>query len=217
MSVGLDITNLTIEAEGGFCAWRKLDHSWSSYLCRSGWRSCVCAKKATWNVCSDVWISSSAMWPLHWSSVDSLLTTSNTCCLRLVTWSPTPACKCKCALREYVCLAAMRVVSAAVVFKLWYARAFQVVREQLSCRIRKALLIRFCVIIRSCVMLMLLIRLFAILILSTFWANYVLLKPGVYTPTLKNIRWYAISKSLRTTDLRWLTRAVMSRKMKNIV
>jgi len=32
---------------------------------------------------------------------------------------------------------------------------------------------------------MLLIRLFAILILSTFWANYVLLKPRVYTPTLK--------------------------------
>jgi len=30
-----------------------------------------------------------------------------------------------------------------------------------------------------------LIRLFAILILSIFWANYVLLKPGVYTPTLK--------------------------------
>ena len=30
-----------------------------------------------------------------------------------------------------------------------------------------------------------LIRLFAILILSTFWANCVLLKPGVYTPTLK--------------------------------
>jgi len=34
-------------------------------------------------------------------------------------------------------------------------------------------------------MLMLLIRLFAILIWRTFWANYVLLKPGVYTPTLK--------------------------------
>jgi len=63
--------------------------------------------------------------------------------------------------------------------------AFKVVREQLSCHIWKALLIRFCVIIRSCVMLMLLIRLFAILILSTFWPNCVLLKPGVYTPTLK--------------------------------
>jgi len=50
-------------------------------------------------------------------------------------------------------------------------------------------------------MLMLLISLYAILILSTFWANYILLKPGVYTPTLKNIRWYAISKSLRTTGL----------------
>jgi len=47
-------------------------------------------------------------------------------------------------------------------------RAFQVVREQLSCHIRKALLIRFCVIIRWCVMLMLLIRLCAILIL-TLW------------------------------------------------
>jgi len=34
-------------------------------------------------------------------------------------------------------------------------------------------------------MLMLLIRLFAILILSTFWANYILLKPGVYTQKLK--------------------------------
>jgi len=40
------------------------------------------------------------------------------------------------------------------------------VREQLSCHIRKALLIRFCVIIHSCVMIMLLIRLCAILILS---------------------------------------------------
>ena len=34
-------------------------------------------------------------------------------------------------------------------------------------------------------MLMLLIRLFAILILSIFLANYVLLKLGVYTQTLK--------------------------------
>ena len=34
-------------------------------------------------------------------------------------------------------------------------------------------------------MLVLLIRLFAILILSIFWANYVLLKLGVYTRTLK--------------------------------
>jgi len=42
---------------------------------------------------------------------------------------------------------------------------FQVVREQRSCHIRKALLIRFCVIIPSYVML---IRLCAILILSTF-------------------------------------------------
>ena len=42
------------------------------------------------------------------------------------------------------------------------------VREQLSCHIRKALLIRSCDIIRSCVMLMLLIRLFVILILGTF-------------------------------------------------
>ena len=42
-----------------------------------------------------------------------------------------------------------------------------VVREQPSCHIRKALLIRFCVIIHSCVMLILLICLFAILILST--------------------------------------------------
>ena len=49
-------------------------------------------------------------------------------------------------------------------------------------------------------MLMLLIRLRAILILSTF-EQIVLLKPRVYTPTLKNIRWYAISKSLRTTGL----------------
>jgi len=32
-------------------------------------------------------------------------------------------------------------------------------------------------------------------------ANYVFLKPGVYTPTLKSIRWYAIAKSLRTTDV----------------
>jgi len=57
-------------------------------------------------------------------------------------------------------------------------------------------------------MLMLLIRLYAILILSTFWANYILLKPGAYTPTLKNIKWLknikkktSISKSLRTTVL----------------
>jgi len=56
----------------------------------------------------------------------------------------------------------------AMVLKLWYASAFQVAREQLSCHIRKALLIRFCVIIRLCVMLMLLIHLCAILILSTF-------------------------------------------------
>jgi len=55
-----------------------------------------------------------------------------------------------------------------VVLKLWYARAFQVVREQYSCHIRKALLIRFCVTIRSCGVLMLLIRSCAILILSTF-------------------------------------------------
>ena len=75
--------------------------------------------------------------------------------------------------------------SKAVVLKLWYVRAVHVLREHLSCHIRKALLIRFCVIIRSCVMLMLRIRLIAILILSTFWAKYVLLKPGVYTPTLK--------------------------------
>jgi len=58
--------------------------------------------------------------------------------------------------------------SNPVVLKLWYARAFQVVREQLSCHIRKALVIRFCVKFRSCVMLMLLIRLCAILNLSTF-------------------------------------------------
>ena len=45
---------------------------------------------------------------------------------------------------------------------------FSVVREQFSCHIQKALLIRFCVIICSCVMLMLLIRLCAIFILSTF-------------------------------------------------
>jgi len=38
----------------------------------------------------------------------------------------------------------------AVVLKLWHARVFQVVHEQLSCHIPKALLIR------SCVMLMLL-------------------------------------------------------------
>jgi len=62
----------------------------------------------------------------------------------------------------------MLAVITTVVLKLWYARAFQVVHEQLSCHIRKALLIRFCVIIRSCVMLMLLIRLCAIFILSTF-------------------------------------------------
>jgi len=62
----------------------------------------------------------------------------------------------------------LRRCSTTVVLKLWYARAFQVVREQLSCHIRKALLIRFCVIIRPCVMLMLLIRLRAIFILSTF-------------------------------------------------
>ena len=84
-------------------------------------------------------------------------------------------------LAESWCVVLFRCFRS-VVLKLWYARAFKVVREQLSCHIRKALLIRFCVIIRSCVML---IRLFAILILSTFWANCVLLKPGVYTPTLK--------------------------------
>jgi len=49
----------------------------------------------------------------------------------------------------------------AVVLNLWYASSFPV-------HIRKASLIRFCVIIRSCVMLMLLIRLWVILILSTF-------------------------------------------------
>ena len=87
-------------------------------------------------------------------------------------------------LAESWCVVLFRCFRS-VVLKLWYARAFKVVREQLSCHIRKALLIRFCVIIRSCVMLMLLIRLFAILFLSTFWANCVLLKPGVYTPTLK--------------------------------
>ena len=65
----------------------------------------------------------------------------------------------------------------------------------------KALLIRFCVIIRSCLMLMLLIRLFSILILSIFWANYVLLKLGVCTRTLKKLQVVSISKSLRTTVL----------------
>jgi len=92
--------------------------------------------------------------------------------------------------------------TTAVVLKLWYARAFQVVREQLSCHIRKALLIRFCVIIRSCVMLMLLIHLFAILILSTFWANYVLLKLGVYTPTLKK---HQVVRDLKKFENHWTT------------
>ena len=64
----------------------------------------------------------------------------------------------------------------------------------------KALLIRFCVIIRSCLMLVLLIRLFAILILSIFWENYVLLKLGVYTRTLKK---YQVVRDLKTFENHW--------------
>jgi len=91
--------------------------------------------------------------------------------------------------------------SKPVVLKLWYARAFQVVREQLSCHIRKASLIRFCVIIRSCVTVMLLIRLFAILILSSFEQITFFWNQGCTLQHSKSIRWYAISKSLRTTVL----------------
>jgi len=59
-------------------------------------------------------------------------------------------------------------------------------------------------------MLMLLIRLFAILILSIFWANYVLLKLGVYTRTskkhqvvrdLKKFENHCIMRNLYTTEL----------------
>jgi len=47
---------------------------------------------------------------------------------------------------------------------------------------------------------MLLIRLFAILILSTFWANYVLLKPRVYTPTLKK---HQVVRDLKKFENHW--------------
>ena len=51
------------------------------------------------------------------------------------------------------------------------------VREQFSCYIREALLIRFCVINRSCVMLMLLIRLCAILMLIRLCAILKIINP----------------------------------------
>jgi len=91
----------------------------------------------------------------------------------------------------------------AVVLKLWYARAFQVVREQLSCHIRKALLIRFCVIIRSCVMLTLLIRLFPILILSTFERITFFWNQGVYTPTSKK---HQVVRDLKKFENHWCRR-----------
>ena len=50
-------------------------------------------------------------------------------------------------------------------------------------------------------MLMLLIRLCAIFIFSTFEQITFFWNQACYTATLKNIRWYTISKSLRTTAL----------------
>ena len=71
----------------------------------------------------------------------------------------------------------------------------------------KALLIRFCVIIRSCLMLMLLIRSFAILISSIFWANYVLLKLGVYTRTLKK---HQVVRDLKKFENHWSKRSTVA-------
>jgi len=49
-------------------------------------------------------------------------------------------------------------------------------------------------------MLMLLIRLFVILILSIFWANYVLLKQGVYTRALKK---HQVVRDLKKFENHW--------------
>ena len=49
-------------------------------------------------------------------------------------------------------------------------------------------------------MVMLLIHLFAILILSIFWANYVLLKLGVYTRTLKK---HQLVRDLKKFENHW--------------
>jgi len=72
-------------------------------------------------------------------------------------------------------------------------RLFMLVREQLCCHIWKALL--FCL----CVMIMLLIGWCAILILSTFEPITFFWNQVCTLQHLKNIRWYMISKCLRTT------------------
>jgi len=69
--------------------------------------------------------------------------------------------------------------------------------------------------IYSSVIQMLLIRLCAKVILGTVHlSNYILLKPGGTFQHKKNTRWYAITKSLRTTALR-LTHACLTVSVQN--